>query len=360
MAKGKYTRYTFSGTEGNQGPYRLKGDNNETFIIVLAGTERVYIDGMLMKRGEDQDYVIDYNTAELRFTQKRLITQYSRISVEYEYSDRNYSRSLLYLNNEFRRNKLALRVNFYSEQDSRNQPLLQELDDEQKRFLSNIGDNLQDAFYPNVDSLGFNPNEIRYKKTDSLGYTIYVYSVNPDSAVYRLGFTQVGAGKGNYVQANTIANGKVFTWVAPAGGIPQGDYEPIVLLITPKKSQLLTYAADYELSAQTKLSFEGAFSNQDQNLYSSLGNADNTGFASRTTLSNKKMLRKDSLRTLNWASSVAVEFTDKNFRPLERYRPVEFEREFNIASTATRANELHLPGSNAITCRCCNTSSIRF
>lgn len=348
VAKGKYTRYTFSGMEGNQGPYRLKGDNNESFIIVLAGTERVYIDGVLMKRGEDQDYVIDYNTAELRFTQKRLITQYSRISVEYEYSDRNYSRSLLYLNNEFRRNKLALRVNFYSEQDSRNQPLLQELDDEQKRFLSTIGDNLQDAFYPNVDSLGFNPNEIRYKKTDSLGYTIYMYSVNPDSAVYRLGFTQVGSGKGNYVQANTIANGKVFTWVAPAGGLPQGDYEPIVLLITPKKSQLLTYAADYELSAQTKLSFEGAFSNQDQNLYSSLGNADNTGFASRTTLTNKKMLRKDSLRTLNWASSVAVEFTDKNFRPLERYRPVEFEREFNIAATATRANELLISASTGI------------
>jgi hypothetical protein len=344
ISKGKYAKNTFDGTEGNQGPYKLTGAENESFIIVLSGTEKVYISGELMQRGAENDYVIDYNTAEITFTPKRLITKDSRISIEFEYSDKNYSRSLFYSGDEYKSKKVNVRLNYFSEQDIKNQPLQQDLSDEQKILLSQIGDTLSLAVVPYVDSVEFTNDKVLYKKiTMTIGstdyYPVYVYSTNPDSAFYSLGFSNVGENKGNYVQIQSSANGRVFQWMPPVSGVPQGSYEPVVLLVTPKKKQMVTLAADYLISKNTKATIEAATSKNDINLFSSADSKDDVGYGVKAYFKNiLPLTKKDSL---GWklTSELNHEYIGKTFSPVERYRDVEFERDWNSSALVLNTDQ---------------------
>ena len=59
IVRGQFTTDQFTAQEGNQGPYKLKGPNGELFVLIVSGSEVVYVNGVIVKRGEDQDYIID-------------------------------------------------------------------------------------------------------------------------------------------------------------------------------------------------------------------------------------------------------------------------------------------------------------
>ncbi|MBC7588662.1 MAG: hypothetical protein H7178_09925, partial [Chitinophagaceae bacterium] len=343
IAKGKFTRNVFNGLEGNQGPYRLMGANNEIYFIILAGTERVFIDGELLQRGEDQDYVINYNTAEISFTPKRMITKDKRIQVEFEYADRNFLNSIFYASNDVVLNKkLKLNIAAYNNSDAKNSPINQQLDARQKQFLANIGDSTQNAFYQVASKDSFSISKILYAKSphpiNPFMDSIYVYSTHPDSAKYNLNFIDVGMNKGNYIPSFNGANGKVYQWVAPINNLPQGQYEPATFLVAPKKQQLVTVGSEYAINAQTMLKTDVALSNYDANTFSSKDKNDNAGYAAKFAL-----YRQDKLpRKLQLNSLMGYEWVNEKFRPLERLRSVEFARDWGLNILPTPATE-HLP-----------------
>ena len=339
IAKGKYSKYNFLGTEGSQGPYRIKGPNNEPYIIIMAGTERVYIDGELLKRGETQDYTIDYNTAEITFTNKRMITAYARITIEFEYSEKSYSRTVNVLNASFKQKEIDYKINYYNEQDNKNISFLQNLSNEQKVFLSNLGDHIDQAYTSSEDTVSLNTNQILYQKLDSLGYTIYVYRPLYDGQKYRLIFTDLGPNAGNYILSNNSANGRVYQWIQPISGVPQGNYEPVVKLITPKKHEQLSIGLSFTPHKNWKISNETAISNKDLNLYATKDDQDNIGFANKTQIYNQLKLFKDSVRSINLENNISIELSDKNFNAIENYRPIQFNRSYNITNT-NRANDI--------------------
>jgi len=373
VSKGKFARNvsaessngnTFNGTrqERNQGPYKLRGAENEQFIIVLAGTETVYLNGQILARGQENDYVVNYNTAEITFTPKNLITKDKRIVVEFQYSDKNYARSLMHAGTEYSGKNIKARINVYSEQDNKNKPLQQELSEPQKKLLASVGDSLQNAIWPTGDSIPFNNTEVLYRKTDTTIYShpypgIYIYSTDSTKAHFRLSFSFVGINKGNYNLKQSAANGKVYEWVRPDSATgPKGSYEPVTLLTAPKKKQMVSAGADFILSKNSKLSVEGAVSNNDINTFSSINKADNVGYAGKLNFNNNISLghksgeaTSDSARKKieSWKllTNINYEYVQKNFSAIERFRPVEFERDWNLGAVAA-TDDQHIIGGN--------------
>ncbi len=335
IAKGKFTRNIFQGQEGNQGPYRLTGANNEFYFVLLANTERVYIDGELLQRGEDRDYVINYNTAEVTFTPKRMITKDSRIQIEFEYADRNYLNSNLYFTNLTNfGDRLRVTLSAFNNSDAKSSPINQSLDANQKIFLRSLGDSINNAFYKIAVPDTFSAGKIQYKKIDSTYNngtnhdSIFVYSNNPDSAIYSLSFVDVGAGKGDYLPDFNGANGKVYKWIAPVAGVHQGQFEAATFLVTPKKQQLVSLVVDYDLSKKTNISTELAYSNYDVNTFSAKDKADNKGYAAKIQLKNTADL--GSAHKWQLLTNGGFEYVDAKFRPLERLRNVEFLRDWGL------------------------------
>mgnify|MGYP003109593845 FL=1 len=337
VAKGRFASINVDPIEGVLGPYRVRGPNNERFIIVIAGSEKVFVDGEELTRGFDNDYVIDYNLGEVTFTNKVLITKFSRIRIDFEFSDQNYSRSILQASHYQSNDKLDFSFNYYGEKDNRNQPLAFDLSLEEKRILADAGDDLDQAFTSRVDSIEYRPDFVLYRKTigtDNLGneFDIFQYSTNPDSAFFNVQFTLVGQGSGNYVLTNSTTNGRIYKWTAPVNGQLQGNYEPISLLNAPNQKQMVTLGAGAKLNQYDKLSGEVAFSKNDLNLFSDLDADDDRGMAYKLIYESVNRPVK-GLEDYKFNAGASYEFNNDAFSFIDRVRYIEFDRDWSFNAT---------------------------
>ncbi len=336
VSRGKFRRQEFQGQEGNLGPYRLNGNDGESFIIILSGSEAVYVDGQKMTRGQDYDYIIDYNTAELQFTSKRMITKDNRIVVEFEYADRRYQRWMVQAGHAWDLGSVRTSLQFFTEFDDGNSPVNTSLSEEDKALLAAAGDSSLQALSSTADSVGYSPDELRYKKVDSLvngtSYPIFVISTDPQTALWRVRFSYVGPGNGDYEPVATESNGRVYGWVAPnSDGSSTGSYAPVEPLVAPRLQQMLVLGAQ-STQGPWRWKVEAALSHFDQNRFSDLDAADNQGYAYRLELSRPIALTKLWGDSLILEPSLGMEQVDRHFRPFIRFRSVEFERDWNLVN----------------------------
>jgi len=329
MSRGRFSRNKIDGIEGNSGPYRLSGDNGELFIIIIAGTENVFLDGRKMTRGEDNDYVINYNTGEITFTPRILITRYSRIVAEFQYSDRNYGRSVAHLGTALTKGRFTLYANAFNEMDLRSQNFQQSLDGYDSSLMKSAYDILDEAgdslaYFSNARELDAYTNErIVYNKVLIGPQEVFVYASDPNSSLpfYQVNYSNVGQGRGDYRQAQTAANGKVFEYI----GGNMGDYAPIEILIAPKSLNSVNVGMVIKQEGRQS-GIEYSISSMDDNTLSKLDDEDNTGFGVKLYQTTEKQIRDSS--PWKWSTNLNYELVSGGYNYVERYRAVEFDRKW--------------------------------
>lgn len=341
-SRGKFNSNFFNGLDGVQGPYRLSGINNERDIIVIAGTEKVFVDGIEMRRGENNDYVIEYANATVTFTPNRLITSASRITIDFEYSDRRYSRNFFGTGTgaNFFNNKLGVKFQYLREGDDQDAPIDILLTDEDKEILAQAGDDRNKAVKSGVvlvepDSLGVRKGI--YTKVDTLinsePFSYYVFDPGAPNSIYNVNFSFVGEGKGDY---NRVSIGQ-FRFV----GVGAGGFLPIIFIPVPELKQIGNVVLDLNLFEDLTISLEYAGSLWDKNRFSTLDEGDNYGYARNVAVKlNPTEINIGSLNLGKAGFSYRDRFVQNKFTSADRFNEVEFNRNYNTTSAAENQDEI--------------------
>ncbi|WP_046245183.1 hypothetical protein [Hymenobacter terrenus] len=331
VAKGKFASTDVPPIENVQGPYRLSGPNGEQFIIVLANSEKVYLDGRLQTRGFDADYTIDYNLAEVTFTPRHLITRNTRIKIDFEYSDLNYARSLYALSHYQQLGRLSVHGNFYQEADNPDNAPNLNLDSTQRARLQQAG-NVAFAEADGATLVQYNRTQVLYNR-DPLTRQ-YRRAVGADTLreVYSVVFTDVGPGRGDYNLSTTelSSNGRVYQYVGPG----LGRYLPLRRIPTPLLKQMVTGGVSYQIDSSTTVFADAARSRLDRNRFSNESDQDvavRAGYVVQDRRLPKALT--GVLRDYRLRSTLDYEYTGKRFSPIDRYRDIEFDRNWSATGT---------------------------
>jgi len=327
LVKGRYTKFNFQGKEANQGPYKLNGSNGETYIFIINKSEKVYINGQLQSRGRDKNYTIDYNTAEITFTATTPITSDMRIQIEFQYSDRNYSRFVTHESIQYHGEKWKMGFSYFNESDLKNQPLQISLTDEQKALLATMGNQEEQVFITQAIETEFDKKKLLYQKTNIDDKEIFVYSIDPEKTLYQVGFTYVGTQLGDYKVSAYLAIGKKMEYV----GDNNGDYQAKVPLVAPSKKQIMAFHTSYKPNAKTDVLIELAYADNDTNLFSSIDDANNKAPALKATWN--QVLIDSTKNGWQLSSDLHFDFIHKNFKSIESLYALEFDRDWNLDKT---------------------------
>jgi hypothetical protein len=337
VTRGKFVTKQFTGLEGVQGPYLLTGRNNERNIIVIAGTEHVYVDGELQTRGETNDYTIDYSTNEITFMARRLITSVSRLTVDFEYTDRQFSRSLVAAQNSavFFNNRLSLSATYIREADDPDAPIDFVFSDSARAAIAAAGGDPSKAVLSGATRVDSNGT---YVQIDSLlgggaHMQFFRYAPGDPNAHFSVTFTYVGPEKGDY---NRVRAG-LFVWVGQAAG----TYLPIRQLPLPESHEVVDLTVEAKPSDDLRVAGEYAHSTYDANRLST-GESTRTA-ANAVTLSAvyaPKELYIGGMSVGGMRLQAKERYVQAQFVPIDRADDIEFTRKWGVDSLAKADEEI--------------------
>ena len=345
-ARGKYTTNQFQGAEGTQGPYLLTGQDASSRPIIIAGTEKVYIDGQLVTRGETNDYTIDYGTGELYFSARRLITNATRINVDFEYTDRQFTRNLVGVSAGATAldNRVRVFTSITQEADDSSSPIDLALDDSLRSIISASGTDRYKASVSGLIYAGRDSITLRgrgqYILQDTLingkHRAIVVYALGDSRAFYSATFTPVPD-----MPSDSLGYNKSTTGGFVLAGLGKGNYLPVQFLPIPELHRVVNGRVSLAPSSDFKVSADYALSSYDRNRLSPLDDGANQGGAYKISADyHPQVVQVGTLKLGELGVSLSDRFVDRRFVSLDRTNEIEFSRNWNINGFETGDEEM--------------------
>ncbi len=254
---------------GLQGPYQLTAENKSEDIIVIAGSERVYLDGNELRRGSLNDYTIEYATGSIYFTSARLISANQRIEVDFEYvsSQQRFGRNVNYAEAAYSGSKLTYKTRFVEEADDDESPLtgFDPFNAEEKTILEAAGADQSAASVSGITRAALNNGLYNKQFNPASNDTILVFDRSRKGA-YNVVFSRLGTDAGSHKRVSRVLNQFEFV------GKGAGDYEPVILLNLPANHRMWLNQLTYSYSPQSSIALDYALSHVDKNVLSKKDN----------------------------------------------------------------------------------------
>jgi hypothetical protein len=345
-ARGKFMTNQMQGTEGNQGPYRLTGQDPGAHPIIIAGTERVYINGQLMTRGETNDYTIDYSTGEVYFSARRLITNASRITVDFEYTDRQFIRNMIGATASL--DALGDRLHFVSsitqEADDPNSPIDVALNDSLRAIISASGGDRFKASISGIQDVGRDSVTLAGKGQYTLRDTVLagrqrsflVYAPGDAQSRYSVSFSYVSQVPGDSLGYDRgTAGGFVLA------GLGKGSYLPIQFLPVPELHRVASGFLNFSPASDVTVAAEYALSEYSNNRLSNTGTSSSQGGAYKLRVEyHPNNIIVSGVHLGDLGVSLADRFVDRRFLSLDRSNEIEFSRAWNLDGASLGDEEI--------------------
>lgn len=335
--KGEFKSLEFRGTTGLQGPYPLLSQGRTTGDVIIAGTERVFVDGVHLQRGQNQDYVIDYDAGSITFTPRRLITTDTEIAVDFEVTAVRYARTTVLGAAEKLQLGAGLGLSFLfaREADDNSSPKNVTLSQADRDSIAAAGDDPKKAITSGITPTTPGPGLYVLVPADSLAGTPAHYRFDELQGDYSLTFVEVGQGHGDYRRAGISTRGIPYFEFT---GANVGNYRTGRLLPLPESTDLYTARLERATGAIT-LDGEWNMSDHDANTLSTIGDENNRGNAGQVRVG----LRRDGLWRMGLTG--AASYLEDRFHSFDRVRPGYYYRDWNLEGVPLVGNERTYEGS---------------
>ena len=274
QSRGRWVSREFFGSDGVQGPYAVLGAGTSAADVVPS-SERVYLDGVLLRRGEAADYLVDEGRGTITFSTRHPITARSRVSLDVQVGQQDLSRGYAEMRARRAWGTTTSEWSWMREADGAG--VTSGLSDADRAVLRAAGDSATAALLA-VHEVGAGKGDYERLAADSVSTARFRF-VGERRGSFTVDFLFVGTGRGDYAVVSDSSSVHYEYAGATAGSYTIGRRVP-----APTAADVLDWTVREVRVGALRAGFEGALSRNDRNTLSPLNDGDNWGAAGTATL----------------------------------------------------------------------------